>query len=90
LYSALLYQSFFPLTDFTIKRKTIKWDFRFSRWQVWRWLSSDDGGSKHLWYISKLLPDYIVHLTKRQPYSLLWEPQISTVYFPCFSFWFLN
>jgi hypothetical protein len=24
LYSALLYQSFFPLTDFTIKRKTIK------------------------------------------------------------------
>jgi hypothetical protein len=40
----------------------------------------DDGGSKHLWKIGKLLPNYTVQQPRIQPfsYSLLWEPQIST------------
>jgi hypothetical protein len=63
------------------------WDFRFSRWRVWRWLSSgllcritastsitramthrpDDGGSKHLWNVGKLLPDNTAQQPRRQP-----------------------
>jgi hypothetical protein len=39
----------------------------------------DDGGSKHLWNVSKLLPDYTVQPPRRQQssYSPLWEPAIS-------------
>jgi hypothetical protein len=39
----------------------------------------DDGGSKHLWNVSKLLPDYIVQQPRRQlsSYTLPWEPKIS-------------
>jgi hypothetical protein len=42
----------------------------------------DDGGSKHLWNVSKLLPDYVVQQHRRQPssYLLLWEPEISLEY----------
>jgi hypothetical protein len=37
-----------------------------------------DGGSKYLWNVGKLLPDYTVLQPRRQPssYSPLWEPQI--------------
>jgi hypothetical protein len=39
----------------------------------------DDGGSKHLWNVGKLLPDYTAQQPRRQPssYSPPWEPQIS-------------
>jgi hypothetical protein len=39
----------------------------------------DNGGSKHLWNVGKLLPDYTAQQTRRQPssYSPPWEPQIS-------------
>jgi hypothetical protein len=42
-------------------------------------LVADDGGSKHLWNVSKLLPDYTAQQPRRQScsYSPLWEPQIS-------------
>jgi hypothetical protein len=45
----------------------------------------DDGGSKYLWNICKLIPDYTVLQTRRQPssYLPLWEPQI----FPNSIFW---
>jgi hypothetical protein len=38
----------------------------------------DDGGSKDLWNVVKLLPDYTVLQPRRQPssYSPPWEPQI--------------
>jgi hypothetical protein len=38
----------------------------------------DDGGSKDLWNVGKLLPDYTALQPRRQPssYSLPWEPQI--------------
>jgi hypothetical protein len=38
----------------------------------------DDGGSKDLWNVGKLLPDYTVLQPRRQPssYSSPWEPQI--------------
>jgi hypothetical protein len=38
----------------------------------------NDGGSKHLWNIGKLLPDYMVLQPRRQPSSYLphWEPEI--------------
>jgi hypothetical protein len=38
----------------------------------------DDEGSKHLWNVGKLLPDYTAQHPRRQPssYSLPWEPQI--------------
>jgi hypothetical protein len=38
----------------------------------------DDGGSKVLWNVGKLLPDYTVLQSRRQPfsYSPPWEPQI--------------
>jgi hypothetical protein len=41
---------------------------------------SDDGGSKDLWNVGKLLPDYTVLQPRRQPssYSPPWEPQILT------------
>jgi hypothetical protein len=37
----------------------------------------DDGGSKDLWNVGKLLPDYMALQPGRQPslYSPLWEPQ---------------
>jgi hypothetical protein len=34
---------------------------------------NDDEGSKHLWNISKLLPDYMVQQPRRQSYSFLDE-----------------
>jgi hypothetical protein len=44
----------------------------------------DDGGSKDLWNVGKLLPDYTALQPRRQPssYSPPWEPQI-LLYF-CF------
>jgi hypothetical protein len=38
----------------------------------------DDGGSKDLWNVGKLLPDYTALQPRRQPssYSPPWEPQI--------------
>jgi hypothetical protein len=38
----------------------------------------DDGGSKHLWNVGKLLPDYTVLQPRRQlsSYLPLWEPEI--------------
>jgi hypothetical protein len=38
----------------------------------------DDGGSKYLWNVGKLLPDYTVLQPRRQQssYSPPWEPQI--------------
>jgi hypothetical protein len=41
----------------------------------------DDGGSKHLWNIRKLLPDYTAQHSRRQSssYSPPWEPKISAV-----------
>jgi hypothetical protein len=38
----------------------------------------DDGGSKDLWNVGKLLPDYMALQHRRQPssYSPPWEPQI--------------
>jgi hypothetical protein len=45
---------------------------------VVRAMSPDDGGSKDLWNVSKLLPDYTALQPRRQPfsYSPPWEPQI--------------
>jgi hypothetical protein len=42
----------------------------------------DDGGSKHLWNVGKLLPDYTAQQPGRQPssYSPPWEPEISNVW----------
>jgi hypothetical protein len=42
----------------------------------------DDGASKHLWNVCKLLPDYTAQQLRRQPSSYLppWEPQISLRY----------
>jgi hypothetical protein len=42
----------------------------------------DDGGSKHLWNVSKLLPDYTAQQPRRQPssYSTPWEPKISLIW----------
>jgi hypothetical protein len=41
---------------------------------------ADDGGSKDLWNVGKLLPDYTALQPRRQPssYSPPWEPQILT------------
>jgi hypothetical protein len=41
----------------------------------------DDGGSKHLWNVVKLLPDYTVQQPRRQQSSYLppWEPKISFI-----------
>jgi hypothetical protein len=48
-----------------------------------RWVSSpDDGGSKDLWNVGKLLTHYTALQPRRQPcsFSLPWEPQILLVY----------
>jgi hypothetical protein len=39
------------------------------------------GGSKHLWNVGKLLPDYRAQHPRRQPssYSPPWEPEISQI-----------
>jgi hypothetical protein len=39
----------------------------------------DVGGSKHLWNVGKLLPDYMAQQPRRQPssYSPPWQPEIS-------------
>jgi hypothetical protein len=44
----------------------------------------DDGGSKHLWNVGKLLSDYTVLQPRRQPssYSPPWEPQILLCWVP--------
>jgi hypothetical protein len=41
----------------------------------------DDGGSKDLWNVGKLLPDYTKQQPRRQPssYSPPWEPQFKNV-----------
>jgi hypothetical protein len=41
-----------------------------------------DGGGKHLWNVSKLLPDYTAQYPRRQAfsYSPPWEPEISQVW----------
>jgi hypothetical protein len=38
----------------------------------------DDGGSKHLWNVGKLLPDYTAQHPRRHSFSYLppWEPEI--------------
>jgi hypothetical protein len=38
----------------------------------------DDGGSKRIWNVGKLLPDYMVQQPRRQPSEYLppWEPEI--------------
>jgi hypothetical protein len=47
----------------------------------------EDGGSKDLWNVDKLLPDYTALQPRRQSslYALPWEPQIShlTSHSPC-------
>jgi hypothetical protein len=48
--------------------------------RVCYWATSpDDGGSKNLWNIGKLLPDYTAQHPRSQPtsYSPPWEPEIS-------------
>jgi hypothetical protein len=61
------------------------WNFRISRRRVWRRLSSEcraeysdrslpthhpyDGGSKNLWNVGKLVPDYTAHHPRRQSSS---------------------
>jgi hypothetical protein len=42
----------------------------------------DDGGSKDIWNVGKLLPDYMAPQLRRQPssYSLPWEPQVLLMY----------
>jgi hypothetical protein len=52
----------------------------------------DDGVSKHLWNVSKFLPDFTAQEPRRQPssYSPPWEPEISqgnkfSVIMHCFS-----
>jgi hypothetical protein len=51
----------------------------------------DEWGSKHLWNIGKLLPDYTAQQPRRywSWYSLPWEPEISHVLimFPLFNIW---
>jgi hypothetical protein len=44
----------------------------------WSYHCPDDGGSKHLWNVSKLLSDYVVLQPRRQPssYLLPWQPEI--------------
>jgi hypothetical protein len=42
----------------------------------------DDGGSKNLWNVGKLLPDYMVLQPRRQPYSLLHLQEPSTGPYP--------
>jgi hypothetical protein len=32
----------------------------------------DDGGSKHLWNVGKILPDYMAQQPRRQPSSLIY------------------
>jgi hypothetical protein len=64
--------------------RIVSWDLKFSRRRVWRWLSSgllrrvvwsgdehrrDDGGSKHLWNVGKLLSDYTAQQPRRRPSS---------------------
>jgi hypothetical protein len=46
----------------------------------------DDGGSKDLWNVGKLLPDYTALQSRRQPssYSPPWEPQILLRFFVVF------
>jgi hypothetical protein len=42
----------------------------------------DDEGSKHLWNVGKLLPDYKVQIpedSQSSSYSPPWEPEISPV-----------
>jgi hypothetical protein len=48
--------------------------------RLWLTYCPDDGGIKHLWNISKLLPDYMVQHPRRQSssYLLLWKPEISS------------
>jgi hypothetical protein len=44
----------------------------------------DDGGSKNLWNVSKLLPDYTAeHLRRQSSYSPLWESEISPIRSVC-------
>jgi hypothetical protein len=67
----------FPLKKIFVFWRTspIGWDLRFSRRRLWRWLSSgmlrrgrcpDDGDSKHLWNVCKLLPDCTAQHSTRQ------------------------
>jgi hypothetical protein len=46
-------------------------------------LGDDDGGSKHLWNVGKLLPDYTAQQPRRQPssYSPPWEFKNPTTFF---------
>jgi hypothetical protein len=48
-------------------------------WQPSRLSAADDGGSKHLWIVCKILPDYMAQQPRRQPssYSPPPEPQIT-------------
>jgi hypothetical protein len=45
----------------------------------------DDGGTKHLWNVGKLLPDYMAQQPRRQPssYSPPWEPESHLVRIAC-------
>jgi hypothetical protein len=49
--------------------------------------SWDDGGSRDLWNVGKLIPDYMALQSRRQPslYLLLWKPQILQCW-PMFGF----
>jgi hypothetical protein len=63
------------------KRFQVNWDLRCSRWRVWRWLavfwvvasckamSPDDGSSKRLRNVGKLLSDCTAHQPRSQPSS---------------------
>jgi hypothetical protein len=63
-------------------------------WVVAPMSRPDDGGSKDLWNVGKLLPDYTVLQPRRQQsaYSPPWEPQIliSTVYHSLMSYFIGN
>jgi hypothetical protein len=61
------------------KNKVFKQIFVAKNDEDWRAHFSDGGGSKHLWNIGKLLPDYMAQQPRRQPssYSLPWELEIS-------------
>jgi hypothetical protein len=50
-------------------------------WDVAHGDRPDDGGSKGLWNVGKLLPDYTAQQPRRQlsSYSPPWEPEISLV-----------
>jgi hypothetical protein len=54
---------------------------------VWLTYCPDDGGSKHVWNVSKLLPDYTAQQPRRQSSSCssLWEPQVSLHFCHCSS-----